>query len=231
MNLHIFFYSARTRSCAHDGCNPSNCHDSTHKHRLSNQNKAFGNTLSPDDHNDIMNAFSDSCRLESISPESHSVQVQQLSPIGAPHHNLYGIGSSASIHTSQSSHSQSQSGRPILHYTHGNVLTTATGSNQSSLMEKRSDVNLHQKLQRQLSLNPNDPRLLRMHNANSLQSKHSQHAEQIQQESSQIMQHTGHRQLAPSHSGPRTHMTNHWDLHQVCFHITFYGCFCIFNIF
>ncbi|XP_055326660.1 endoribonuclease ZC3H12A isoform X2 [Sitodiplosis mosellana] len=216
---------ARTRSCTHDGCNPSNCHESTHKHRIPNPNKAsFGNTLSPEDHNDIMTAFSESCRLESLAPEFNSIPVQQQqqqSPIGNPHqHNMYGVGpASTAIHTSQSAQSQ-QSVRPILHYTHGNILsppTTSTGSNQTTMLEKRNDVNLHQKLQRQLSLNPNafDPRLLRMHNANSLQTKHS-HPEQMQPEPSQVMQqHTGqHRQLAPSHSGPRSHMTNHWDLHQ-----------------
>lgn len=224
--ISIFFHSARTRSCAHDGCNPSNCHESTHKHRIPNANKpSYGNTLSPDDHNDIVTAFSESCRLENLAPEFNSTQVQQQqqSPIGNPHqHNMYhGVGpSSSTVHTSQSPQSQ-QSIRPILHYTHGNMLsssTTSTGSNQTTMLEKRNDVNLHQKLQRQLSLNPNafDPRLLRMHNANSLQSKHA-HPEQMQPESSQTMQqHTAqHRQLAPSHSGPRTHMTNHWDLHQV----------------
>lgn len=211
-------FLARTRSCVHDGCNLSNCHDSMHKQRVTNASKtSFGNTLSPDDHNDIVTAFSESCRLENLAPELHSVQVQH-SPIGNPHHSLYGIGPSTSIHTSQSS--QSQSGRQILHYSHGNILSPtnpSTNSNQSTMLEKRNDVNNHQKLQRQLSLNPNafDPRLMRMHNANSLQSKH---IEQMQQEPSQVMQqHTGHRQLAPSHSGPRTHITNHWDLHQVSF--------------
>lgn len=84
--------------------------------------------------------------------------------------------------------------------------------------EKRNDVNMHQKLQRQLSLNPDayDPRLLRMYNANSIQMKHS-HANQMHQKSSQVM--SGHRQLAPSHSGPRSHLgTNHWDIHQVHVH-------------
>lgn len=226
----FFSHSARTRSCAHDGCNPSNCHESTHKHRIPNANKpSFGNTLSPDDHNDIVTAFSESCRLDNLAPEFNSTQVQQQqqqqqqSPIGNPHqHNMYhGVGPSAStIHTSQSPQSH-QPVRPILHYTHSNMAsspTTSTSSNQTTMLEKRNDVNLHQKLQRQLSLNPNayDPRLIRMHNANSLQSKHS-HPEQMQAESSQTMQpHTGqHRQLAPSHSGPRTHMTKHWDLHQV----------------
>lgn len=144
----------------------------------------------------------------------HSTQVQSPQ-ISNPHHNLYGVATSTTIHSSQSP--QSQSIRPILHYTGGNVLTSTTsGSNQSPMIEKRNDVNSHQKLQRQLSLNPNayDPRLLRMHNANSLQPKHS-HPEQMQQEASQAMQHTGHRQLAPSSSGPRSHLTNHWDLHQV----------------
>lgn len=206
-------FLARTRSCVHDGCNPSNCHDSLHKQRVSKT--SFGNTLSPDDHNDIVNAFSEACRLENIATELHSTQVQQSS-IGNPHHSLYGVGPSTSIHTSQSP--QSQLGRPILHYSHGNILSTTNTSNanQSTILEKRNDVNMHQKLQRQLSLNPNafDPRLLRMHNANSLQAKHP---EQMQQEQTQVMQHSAHRQLAPSHSGPRTHMTNHWDLHQVSF--------------
>lgn len=199
----ILFLLARTRSCVHDGCNPTNCHESAHKQqRIPNANKpSYGNTLSPDDHNDIATAFSESCRVENLAPEMHSTQHS--------HHNLYGVGPSSKIHTSQSP-PQSHSGRPILQY-------TSSGSNQSSILENRNDVNMHQKLQRQLSLNPNayDPRLVRMHNANSIQSKHS-HPEQMQQEPSQVMQHTGHRQLAPSLSGPRSHMTNHWDLHQVC---------------
>ncbi|XP_031626305.1 endoribonuclease ZC3H12A isoform X2 [Contarinia nasturtii] len=207
---------ARTRSCVHDGCNLSNCQESTHKQRIPNPNKtSFGNTLGADnEHIDIVTAFSESCKLENLAPELHSNQVQHQS-IGNSHHSLYGVGPSTTIHTSQSP--QSQSIRPILHYsTHGNVLSssTSTGSNQSTMHDKRNDGNMHQKLQRQLSLNPNayDPRLLRMHNA--IQAKHSHPESHMQQEPTQLMQHTGHRQLAPSRSGPRTHITNHWDLHQ-----------------
>lgn len=200
--------SARTRSCAHDGCSPSNCHELLHKQRQGNSSKSsFGNMLSPDDHNDIVNAFSESCRLENLAPELHSNQVQH-SPLG-PHHSLYGVGPQVAIHPPQSP--QSQTGRPVLHYSHG---PNTSAQNQPAMLEKRSDLNLHQKLQRQLSLNPNayDPRILRMHNANTMQSKRH---DQMQPEPQQVMQ---HRQLAPSLSGPRSHMTNHWDLHQVrCF--------------
>lgn len=214
--IYFFFFcifSARTRSCVHDGCNLSNCQESAHKQqRIPNPNKSsFGNTSSADnDHNDILSAFSESCKLENLASTHQSH--------GNPHHSLYGgVGPSTTIHTSQTP--QTQSIRPILHYTHGNILasTTSTGSNQSTMHDKRNDGNMHQKLQRQLSLNPNayDPRLLRMHNA--IQAKHSHPESHMQQEPTPLMQHTGHRQLAPSHSGPRTHMTNHWDLHQVRF--------------
>lgn len=216
MNACLLIILARTRSCVHDGCNPSNCQDPTHRHRSTNPNKpSYGNTLSPDEHNDFVNSFSESCRLDNLAPELHSSQVQQSSMVN-PHHNVYGVGPSTTMHSSQS-----PSIRPIIHYTHGNVLspTSVSCSNQPTILEKRSDGNMHQKLQRQLSLNPNafDPRIVRMHNANTLQTKHS-HSEQMQPEPTHVMQHSGqHRQVAPSLSGPRSHMTNHWDLHQVCF--------------
>lgn len=69
------------------------------------------------------------------------------------------------------------------------------------------EVNLHQKLRRQLSLNPTgcDPRLYR-----------------IQQHQQKIPNAVGaHRTLQPTLSGgpPRTHLSNQWDLHPVniCF--------------
>lgn len=191
--------------------------------------------LSPDDHRDIANAFSESCRLESMpSEQMGSAQVQQQqkqqSSIGnSTHHNFYGM---AAMHSVSQSQTQSNIMRPILHLNHGispsssssssisslNSAQSPSGSNQTQLPDKRNDINMHQKLQRQLSLNPYDPRMIRMHNTNSLQTKHSMSEQRPGDMPQQMMhQRPGHRQLAPSLSGgPHSHnMTNHWDLHQV----------------
>lgn len=224
----VIIISARTRSCAHDGCNPSNCMESIQKQqRTPNSTKpSYGNMLSPDDHSDIAAAFSESCKLDNLTPEfPTSAQVQHHSSIAnSSHHNFYGMNSSTT---------QSKNVRPILHMNHCNILTPSSsssssissssstqspqsGSIQTSMLEKRTDINMHQKLQRQLSLNPYDPRMIRMHHTNSLHVKHSMSEQQRAGELSQVMQRTGHRQLAPSLSGgPQSHMTNHWDLHQV----------------
>lgn len=69
-------------------------------------------------------------------------------------------------------------------------------------------VNLHRKLQRQLTLNPSgcDPRIYQMQRVSLMN--------QQQQQQQQQSQHSPHRPLAPSSSGP--HHPVQWDLHQVC---------------
>lgn len=222
------------------------------QHRTPNPSKpAYGNILSPDDHSDIAAAFSESCRLDNSAPDfSTSAQVQQQSSIGnAAHHTFYGANSSNTMHNMSQSPAQPKNmAHPILHLNHGNILTSTSSSSCSSissapstaqspsnsiqmpLLANRSDINMHQKLQRQLSLNPYDPRMIRMHHTNSLHTKHSM-SEQRAAELTQVMQRTGHRQLAPSLSGgPQSHMTNHWDLHQVR-SVAFKFFFPLFNYF
>ena len=70
-------------------------------------------------------------------------------------------------------------------------------------------VNLHRKLQRQLTLNPAgcDPRIYQMQRVGC------QQPPPPQQQQSQL---SPHRPLAPSLSGPRNHPSSQWaDLHQV----------------
>lgn len=77
-------------------------------------------------------------------------------------------------------------------------------SNQSQ-NDSRDDVNLHQKLRRQLTLNPSgsDPRIFHMQQQIKMQSPKPENSDH------------GHRLLECSVSGPRTNISNHWDLHQV----------------
>lgn len=78
-------------------------------------------------------------------------------------------------------------------------------------LENNDNVNLHKKLRRQLSLNPCliDQNMYGMQNAIQMHTR----IENSQPQQPQLLH--GHRPLVPSHSGPRTHMPNHWDLHQV----------------
>lgn len=84
-----------------------------------------------------------------------------------------------------------------------------TSHEQQQQQNDCDSVNLHRKLQRQLTLNPAgcDPRIYQMQRVSLM----NQQQHQQQQQS----QHSPHRPLAPSSSGP--HHPVQWDLHQVCF--------------
>lgn len=162
-----------------------------HKQRLSAKSSNINQMNSNETNqmtNDIANAFAEQCRLENMKTEMHPSNTINS------HHNLYRIGPSISPPSQTQRH---------MHY----GLPANLIPNHSNMLENRDDVNLHQKLRRQLSLNPNacDPRIIRMQNSTNSHSDHIQHHAQ-----------PSHRQLAPSLSGPRSHtMSNHWDLHQV----------------
>lgn len=156
-----------------------------------NTKPSYATQMSSDDQiqmtNDIANTFAESCRLETDFHSAHNQSSQNVNS----HHNLYRVGPSLSP--------QLQTGRPLQYANHG------------SMMENRDENNMHQKLRRQLSLNPNacDQRILQIQNSNNL--SHHSHPEHVHQHQHQ------HRHLAPSLSGPRTNMS-HWNVHQVKFH-------------
>lgn len=169
-----------------------------HKQRLPSNTKQMMNSNETNQlTTDITNAFAESCRLESMKADLHqSQQTQSSKPVNS-HHNLYRIGPSISPPSQSTRH---------MHY--GNVMPANVGPNHTKMIENRDDGNLHQKLRRQLSLNPNacDPRIIRMQNSTNV----TQHPDHVQHQTQAT-----HRQLAASLSGPRSHMSNHWDLHQV----------------
>lgn len=140
--------------------------------------------------------------LQNTFPKSHSKeslsQDSSLPNVGGPH--LYAGPPKAPPQC-----------RPTMpHYGHINTNILSTHQQQSQPPPPQQDeVNLHQKLRRQLSLNPTgcDPRLYR------IQQQHTNVKTQ------KIPNAVGsHRPLAPTLSGgPRPHMPNHWDLHQVMY--------------
>lgn len=184
-------HSARTRSCAHDGCISSNCCESINKHK---SNPAYNIEEHNQVTNDIANNFSESCRIDNLKSIENSTQF-----------NFYGMRSA--LHHPQALSMQTPSTRSSSNYMHGNCASTA---NQTALIDNNRENNSHAKLRRQLSLNPNafDPRLNRRQNSNL-------HPQLIQSEQ-QMHQQSQHRLLGPSFSSPRSqHISNPWDLHQV----------------
>lgn len=143
--------------------------------------------------------------LQNTFPKSHSKeslsQDTSLSTVGGGPH-LYGGGPPK----------QPPQCRPTMPSHYGQINTNMLPSHlqqqqqQQPPSQQQDEVNLHQKLRRQLSLNPTgcDPRLYRIQ---------QQHANVKSQKIPNAV--GAHRPLAPTLSGgPRPHMPNHWDLHQ-----------------
>lgn len=163
----------------HDGCDLNHCLESVNPQRL---NSIKHNIPTWEEYcqqtPDPQNTFLKSHSKENIS-QDHS-----LPTVSGQH--LYGAPMTC---------------RPTMqHFGHVN-----TNLLQSQSHQPQEEVNLHQKLRRQLSLNPTgcDPRLYRIQHSNMKPQK--------------LPNAVGaHRPLAPTLSGgPRTHISNHWDLHQV----------------
>lgn len=168
------FPAARTRSCAHESCNLSQCYEISNKGHSNFAKQGFNDGSSRDEYNlKLSNSFSKSCSIEDL-PQPSQLIYSAAQP--------------------------SASCRPM----HQPASRLINGS-QNSISDSREDVNLHQKLRRQLTLNPagSDPRIFHMQQQAKLQLPKSENSE------------LGHRLLEASLSGPRTHISKHWDLHQV----------------
>lgn len=148
-----------------------------------------------------------------ITAHSHEnlAQEHQLPPsnnMNNPTTNLYG-GSNQPTNATQC-----RSAIPPPHFGHVNpnlmhpviVPPQPAQKPQPTPQQSGEEVNLHQKLRRQLSLNPTacDPRIYRNQHNNM---KPPQNVSNL----------AVHRPLAPTLSGgiPRNQMSNQWDLHQV----------------
>lgn len=182
--------TARTRSCAHDNCDINHCLETVNP-RLNPSIKPnikkweeYSTSTGADNQ-----SFSKAHSKENISQDHH------LSAVGNSQH-LYGSGQQC--HTS------------MPHFAHVNAnLMQQQQATQSSQQQKSpgEEVNLHQKLRRQLSLNPGgyDPRIYRNQQANVKPQKLPQNMV------------GAHRTVAPTLSGGilHNHISNQWNLHQV----------------
>lgn len=206
-------FAARTRSCAHESCNLSQCSELTSKGNLKSAQKQIYNTCGTwDDYNhqlnNTLNTFAKSCSVEDIPQNSgktnpsggHKTKPAQL------------LGQQRVFNNLQAS----TSCRPILQHPNSTSSGLINGTNQS-IPDIREDVNLHQKLRRQLSLNPAgcDPRIYAMQRQQQqLQQQHHQSKLQVPKSDS-IASDQGHRHLELSLSSPRPRLAKNWDLHQV----------------
>lgn len=145
-----------------------------------------------------------------IFPKSHSIENISKETYNQLHHsNSY----SASLWSRQQQQlQQQQQAQPSQHQQQQPVDPC-----DRSLVDP--SVNLHRKLQRQLTLNPAgcDPRIYQMQrNASQQQQQQQQQAQH--HSGAAALQLSPHRPLAPSLSGgARPNPAAQWDLHQVCF--------------
>uniref|UniRef100_A0A182NQP1 C3H1-type domain-containing protein n=1 Tax=Anopheles dirus TaxID=7168 RepID=A0A182NQP1_9DIPT len=157
--------------------------------------------------------------VQQIFPKSHSIENIAKEPYGGLHHaGCYGAQPHWSRQQPPSQHSPQQSVAGAGGVSGGSGGVVPSGGVQQPPLDPSDpnglvdSVNLHRKLQRQLTLNPAgcDPRIYQMQ-------RHQQPSSQQQQSSSQ-QQLSPHRPLAPSLSGGnRPAPSAHWELHQ---HVT-----------
>lgn len=173
---------ARAYSCVRDDCKVSACNETIPNQHSSQQDPqlAFSSRQTNNDQNckiDVKSTYSEPCLTENKSSRLSTIQHSAC-------RNVYG---------------NEQQSASFLHYPDGPSVQSVTScQNQPNVLEPNDNINLHKKLQRQLSLNPNT----------------SEQLFPIERRQQQQKLHIpGHRPLISSYSA-RTPIPSH-DMHQV----------------
>ncbi|XP_050082848.1 endoribonuclease ZC3H12A isoform X2 [Anopheles aquasalis] len=167
---------------------------------------------------DVQPIFPKSHSIENISNEPYGVVGGGHVPAGAAaaHHSAVGCYGAPPMWQQLAPPSQQSSQQQHTTAAAGGSVSQPSLPHDTVEHGSVDSVNLHRKLQRQLTLNPAgcDPRIYQMQRHQQQQSQQSQSSPQQQQQQQQ-QQLSPHRPLAPSLSGgARPSPPSQWELHQ-----------------